>query len=79
MMSDRSKLRRFAIFLCLGILLLAALTPGAAGLPLAFLVFAVWLLAAIPQVLLLACTAEDSHAQKALALIAFSPRPPPAK
>ena len=73
-----SKLQRVVVFACLAALLLAALTPGAAGLALAFMVAMVWFFVGIALVVLLPCAYEDSHAQQALALAAFSPRPPPA-
>lgn len=78
-MNNISKLRRVAVFACLAALLLAALTPGAAGLALAFLVATVWFFVGVALVVLLPCAYEDSHAQQALVLIAFSPRPPPAR
>jgi hypothetical protein len=77
-MSDRSNLRRVAAFVFLAALLLAALMPGAAGLPLAFLIVAICFLVGTAPVVLLGCVSEDRRAQRAFALLAFSPRPPPA-
>jgi hypothetical protein len=78
-MSNTCKLRRVAVFVCLAVLALAALTPGSAGLALAFLVFTAWFFLAIALIVLLPCADEDTHAQQPLALAAFSPRPPPAR
>ena len=70
--------RRVVVFICLAMVLFAALTPGAASLPLAILV-ALWFLIEIAVSILLPHVEEQSHAQQALALPAFSPRPPPVR
>ncbi len=71
-----SHFRRVAVFVCLAALLLAVLTPAAAVLPLAILVtlwfsVAVIISAPLPQV------DEQGYARQAVALLVFSPRPPP--
>jgi len=77
-MNATSHVRRVFVFLCLAALLLAALTPGAAGLPLAILV-TLWLLIAVVIAVPLPHVDEQDHTQQTLALSAFSPRPPPAR
>jgi hypothetical protein len=52
------------------------MTSGAAGLPLAILI-SLWGLLAIVLSVPLPQIDEQSHTQQALALPAFSPRPPP--
>lgn len=59
-------------------LVLAALTPGAAGLALAFLVVTICFLGAISIILTIPCADAESHSQQVFALAVFSPRPPPA-
>jgi len=65
-----------AVFFCLTVLLLAALTPGAAGLPLAILITQ-WFLIAIAISVLLTFVDEQRARQQSLVIPAFSPRPPP--
>lgn len=76
-MSSKSNIRRVVVFLCLALFALAALTPGAAGLALAFLVVTICFFDTISIILTLLCTDEESHSQQAFALAVFSPRPPP--
>lgn len=78
-MSDRSNVRRVVALVCLAALLMLALTPGTAGLPLAFLVVTVCLFVGITLVVLLPCAEKNRDAEQPLALAAFSPRPPPAR
>jgi len=66
------------VFFLLATLLLAAFTPGAAGLPLVILVVTLWFFIAIALSILLYCVGEQHRTQQALAVPAFSPRPPPA-
>ena len=75
-MSETPHVRRLVVFLCLAALLLAAMTSGAAGLPLAILI-SLWGFTAIVLSVPLPQIDEQSHTQQALALPAFSPRPPP--
>jgi len=77
-MSAMSQLRRVAVFFCLVVVLLAALSPGAAGLPLAILM-PLWFLIAITISVLLPLVDEHSTTQPSLGIPAFSPRPPPAR
>jgi hypothetical protein len=77
-MTATPHIRRVAVFFCLAILLLAALTPGATSLPVAILV-AQWFFIAIAVSVLLPYVDKQNHTQQALALPAFSPRPPPAR
>jgi len=70
--------RRVVVFICLAMVLFAALTPSAVSLPLAILV-ALWFLIEIAVSILLPNVKEQSPAQQALALPAFSPRPPPVR
>jgi hypothetical protein len=58
--------------------LLAALTPGAGGLPLAILI-TLWFLIAIAISVLLPLVDERRTTQQSLVIPAFSPRPPPAR
>jgi hypothetical protein len=53
-------------------------TPGAVHLPLAVLVTLCFIVA-ISVCVLLPIVEEQSHTQQALALPAFSPRPPPVR
>jgi hypothetical protein len=76
-MKASPQVRRLVIFLCLAGLLLAALTPSVAGLALAVLVLTSWFLVGFALTVLLPCVDEESRAPKALALPAFSARPPP--
>jgi hypothetical protein len=76
-MISTSRFRRIAIFLCVAALLLAAFTPAAHGLPFAILV-TLWFWVAITLSFRLRYIDKQSHPQPALALPAFSPRPPPA-
>jgi fatty acid desaturase len=75
-MNATSYVRRIAVFFCLAMVLLAALTPGAAGFLPAILV-PMWFFIAIVLSFLLSYVDEQHHTQQALALPAFSPRPPP--
>jgi uncharacterized membrane protein len=77
-MSNGFNFRRMVVFVCLAVLLLAALAPGAAALSLAFLVLTVCLFVGITLVVLLPRADEDRYAERPLVLAAFSPRPPPA-
>ncbi|MFZ3245596.1 MAG: hypothetical protein WA185_11020 [Candidatus Acidiferrales bacterium] len=76
-MKASPQVRRMVIVLCVAGLLLAALTPGVAGLALAVLVITSWFFVAFALTVILACVDEESRAPKALASPAFSPRPPP--
>ena len=73
-----SQFRRFAAFVCLAVLLFAAVMPGAAGVPLAVLA-TLWLIIEIVAIVPLPRIDEQSFAQWALALASFSPRPPPVR
>ena len=77
-MSATANLRRVAIFLLLAAVLLAALTPGMAGLLLGFLVTLSFAVAIFPRVPLPQADGQ-SYAQLAQALAVLSPRPPPAR
>jgi hypothetical protein len=70
--------RRAAAFFCVAVVLLAALAPSAASLPLAILVTLSFVIA-IEIFVLLPHVEEQNHPQQTLALPAFSPRPPPAR
>jgi hypothetical protein len=72
-----SSFRRMAAFFCLAVVLLAALTLSADGPPLAILVI-LWFVSATAIFVLLPHVEEQQHPLQALALPAFSPRPPPA-
>ena len=77
-MSMKPHVRRVFVFFCLAALLLAALTPGAAGLPLAILV-TLWFFIAVVVSVPLPHIDEQGHKQQDdLAVLALSPRPPPA-
>jgi hypothetical protein len=71
-----SQVRRVAVFLCLMVVLLAALTPGAAVLPFVILI-PLWFLIAIAISVLLPLVDEHRTSQQFLVIPAFSPRPPP--
>jgi len=73
-----SQVRRVAVFFCLAVVLLAALTPGAAALPPAILI-TLWFLIAIAISVLLPLVDEQRTTQQFLVIPAFSPRPPPAR
>jgi hypothetical protein len=73
-----SQVRRVVVFFCLAVVLLAALTPGVAALALAILVTLSFFVA-IALFVLLPHVEERNHPRQALALPAFSPRPPPAR
>jgi hypothetical protein len=77
-MSATSQVRRFIAFICLVMVLLAALAPGSVSLPPAIL-FTLSFLVAIAVSIFLAYLGEQIPTQRALALPAFSPRPPPAR
>ena len=77
-MRELSSFRRLVAFFCLAVLLLAALTPSTAILPLAVLVILRFLIA-IAVLVLLPLVDEQSLPQQALKVPAFSPRPPPAR
>jgi hypothetical protein len=77
-MSAGAQARRFVAFFCLVIVLLAALAPSSAGLPLAVLV-PLYPFVAIAAILLLVHVDKQSPAPRFLTLPAFSPRPPPAR
>jgi hypothetical protein len=77
-MSNSAKVRRVVLFLCVAGLILAALTPGGAGLLLAFLVVTICFFGTIALSIPLLCVDEENHSQQVLGLVAFSPRPPPA-
>jgi hypothetical protein len=70
--------QRLAVWLCLCLVLLAAVTPTAASLPLAIL-FIFWFFVAKVLIALLPHVDDQSDLLYALALPAFSPRPPPAR
>jgi hypothetical protein len=72
------QVRRLVAFICLVMVLLAALAPGSVSLPPAILV-ALSFFVPIAASLLLLRVNEQIHTQQALALPAFSPRPPPAR
>jgi hypothetical protein len=73
-----SQVRRVAVFFCLAVVLLAALTPGAAALPIAILITLSFLIAIAISVLL-PVVDEQRTTQQSLVIPAFSPRPPPAR
>ena len=77
-MTATPHIRRVAVFFSLAVVLLAALTPGASSLPVAILV-AQWFFIAIAVSVFLPHVDEQNYTQEALALPAFSPRPPPAR
>jgi hypothetical protein len=77
-MSATSYVRRLAVFVCLAAMLIAVVTLGAVHLPLAVLVTLCFIVA-ISVCVLLPIVEEHSHTQQALALPAFSPRPPPVR
>jgi len=77
-MSPNSQVRRLVVFLCLAALLLAAMTPSAICLQLAILA-TLWFFIEITLSAPLPHVDEQSHTQQALALPAFSPRPPPVR
>jgi hypothetical protein len=77
-MNATPHVRRLVVFLCLAALLLAALSPAAAALPLA-IVLTLCFVIAISLSAPLRHVDEHDRAQRALALPAFSPRPPPAQ
>jgi hypothetical protein len=70
-MSHRSNIWRTVVFVCLAALLLAALTPGAAGLPLMLLVVTACLFPGTALVVLLPCADEEPRAEQPLALAAL--------
>jgi len=73
-----SQVRRVAVFFCLAVVLLAALTPGAAALPLAILITLCFLISIAINVLL-PIVDEHRTTRQILVIPAFSPRPPPAR
>lgn len=75
-MSATSQVRRVAAFICLAIVLLAALTPNGTGLPTAILV-AQWFFVALALIVFLSHVDKQTHALQVLTLAPFSPRPPP--
>jgi hypothetical protein len=75
-MRAASYIRRIAFFVCLAAVLLAALTPGMAGLPFAILVPLLFFIAIVLSVPL-PCIEEQTYTPQAFALPVFSPRPPP--
>jgi hypothetical protein len=77
-MSGMYQVRRFVAFFCLVMVLLAALAPGSISLPPAILVV-LSLLVAIGASVLLPRFEERIQPRQAIALPAFSPRPPPAR
>jgi hypothetical protein len=77
-MSATTYLRRLAVFVCLAAMLLAVVTPGAAGLSLAA-VFALCFVIAISVSALSPIVDEQSHKLQLIALPAFSSRPPPVR
>jgi len=77
-MREVPSFRREAAFFCLAVVLLAALTPSAASLPVAILVTVSFLIA-IAIFVPLPHVEEQNHPQQTIALPAFSPRPPPAR
>jgi hypothetical protein len=77
-MREGSSFRRAAAFFCLAVVLLAALIPSAASLPLVILVTLPFLIA-IAIFVLLPRVEERNRPEQTLALPAFSPRPPPAR
>ena len=70
------QLRRLAAFVCLVLLLAAAIVPGTIGLPLA-LVFALCFVVSISVCVVLPVIKNQKRAVPVLDLPAFSPRPPP--
>lgn len=76
-MRRASVVRCLAVWLCLLLLLLATVTPNAATLPLALLII-FWFFVVKVIFALLPHLDDQSCPLHALALPAFSPRPPPA-
>jgi hypothetical protein len=72
------RLRQLTGFVCLALLLAAAIIPGAFGLPLAF-VFALCFVVSISTCVLLPAVDDQTSTIPALELPAFSPRPPPVR
>jgi ABC-type dipeptide/oligopeptide/nickel transport system permease subunit len=77
-MGELSSFRRAIVFFCLAMVLLAALTPTAASMPLAILVIQ-WFLIAITVRVFWLRIEEQNYGRQALTLLTFSPRPPPAR
>jgi hypothetical protein len=77
-MSGMSQVRRFVAFICLVMVVLAALAPGAVELPPAILVPLTFFIA-LSVTLPLVHVEKQNRAPRFLALPAFSPRPPPAR
>jgi hypothetical protein len=77
-MNVTPQLRRLAAFVCLALLLVAAIIPGAFGLPPAF-VFTLCFVVSISVCFVLPFVEEHTHTSRTLALPAFSPRPPPVR
>jgi hypothetical protein len=75
-MNVTPRLRRLGAFVCLALLLAAAIIPGAFGLPLAF-VFALYFVVSISVCVVLPVIENQTRTIPALELPAFSPRPPP--
>jgi len=78
-MNTVSTFQRVTIFLCVAVVLIVALTPGASTLPLVILVGS-WLLLGTALLISLPHVDQQNRPQTAaLAIPAFSPRPPPAR
>jgi hypothetical protein len=73
-----SHFRRFLASVCVVMVLLAALAPASVSLPPAILVVLSFLVA-IGASVLLPSFEEQIQPRQAIALPAFSPRPPPAR
>ena len=76
-MRRASVIRRLAVWFCLLLVLLAAVTPNAASLPLALLII-FWFFAVKVIFALLPHVDNQGFPLHVLILPAFSPRPPPA-
>lgn len=77
-MRSASPMRRFVVFFCVVLVLLAALIPSGTALPAAILV-PLCFFVAIATFAFLHTGDEQNHPQPVLELPAFSPRPPPAQ
>jgi len=77
-MQAASPIRRAAVFFCVVLVLLAALTPSGRSLPLAVLVTLCFFVP-VATFVFLPHVDEQTQPQQAFKLPAFSPRPPPAQ
>lgn len=76
-MRKASGIHRVAVYFCLLLVLLAAVTPTAASLPFAILII-FWFFVVQVVFALLPLVDKQSYLLRPLTLPAFSPRPPPA-